>query len=114
MARNNPLRLSLDHVGRSGPWLRLWRWVTAEEAPPGDVCNCTIEPAGRFVPVATKDWGNPWTGVPGLVQGDLHLPTLALGFDETAAAQRTLEFHDPALACICPQECNQHPWRRPA
>ncbi len=42
--------------------------------------------------------------------GDLHLEALGLGFDETAAARRTLEHYDPDLSCGCPADCAQHPW----
>lgn len=51
------------------------------------------------------------TQLPGLLlPGDLHLDGLGLGFDETAGARRTLEFHDPVLSCGCPADCIQHPW----
>ncbi len=45
-----------------------------------------------------------------LLPGDLHLEALGLGFDETAAARRTLDHYDPDLSCGCPADCAQHPW----
>lgn len=101
IARNDPGRTWVA-VGapRRRPLGRLWRWVTGPRSPERESpCHCETVPVG---------------GGSSLVEGDLHLAALALGFDETASARRTLEFHDPVLACVCPQDCIQHPWRCPA